>query len=148
MDIVLGELTHSKHSRIHKTINSTRMDIKLLNNELEQKFYNILEPLAILGTYMDIEYPHEVFEYCYKEMFGIHAHDSIGGCNSDKVNKDIKQRLLSVKEIADIQIELYMRLISLAAENEKKAKEQKQEMKQEKKQQKQQETGKKGNGAQ
>ena len=119
MDIVLGELTHSKHSRIHKTINSTRMDIKLLNNELEQKFYNILEPLAILGTYMDIEYPHEVFEYCYKEMFGIHAHDSIGGCNSDKVNKDIKQRLLSVKEIADIQIELYMRLISLAAENEK-----------------------------
>ncbi len=42
MDVVSGELTHSKHSRIHKTINSTRMDIKLLNSELEGKFYNIL----------------------------------------------------------------------------------------------------------
>ncbi len=117
MDVVSGELTHSKHSRIHKTINSTRMDIKLLNSELEGKFYNILEPLAILGSYINLDYPHEMLEYCYKEMFGTHAHDSIGGCNSDKVNRDIRQRLLSVKEIADTQIELYMRLITLASKD-------------------------------
>lgn len=117
LEIVEGELVHSKHSRIHRTINSTRMDIKLLNTELEYKIYNILEPLAIMGKELKIDYPYEVLEKCLKILFGTHAHDSIGGCNSDLVNRDIKQRLLEVKEIIDTQIELYMRLISLAGKN-------------------------------
>lgn len=117
LEVVEGELVHSKHARIHRTINSTRMDIKLLNTELEYKLYNILEPLAIMGTELNIDYPHEIFEKCFKTLFGTHAHDSIGGCNSDSVNNDIKQRLLQVKEIVDTQIELYMRLISMAGKN-------------------------------
>lgn len=117
LELVEGELVHSKHARIHRTITSTRMDIKLLNTELEYKIYNILEPLAIMGTELKIDYPHEIFEKCLKTLFGTHAHDSIGGCNSDSVNQDIKQRLLQVKEIVDTQIELYMRLISLAGKN-------------------------------
>ncbi|MGL5701663.1 MAG: hypothetical protein ACRCW5_00620, partial [Cetobacterium sp.] len=96
----------------------TRMDIKLLNTELEYKIYNVLEPLALLGKELGIDYPHEIFEKCLKELFGAHAHDSIGGCNSDLVNRDIKQRLTQVKEILDTQIELYMRLISLASTND------------------------------
>ncbi|MGL6168213.1 MAG: hypothetical protein ACRC0Y_07980 [Fusobacteriaceae bacterium] len=117
LETVEGELNHSKHARIHKTITSTRMDIKLLNTELEYKIYNVLEPLALLGKELNIDYPHEIFEKCLKELFGAHAHDSIGGCNSDLVNKDIKQRLTQIKEILDTQIELYMRLISLASKN-------------------------------
>ncbi|MGL5796641.1 MAG: hypothetical protein ACRCYT_00400, partial [Cetobacterium sp.] len=119
LEVVEGDLNHSKHARIHKTITSTRMDIKLLNTELEYKIYNILEPLALLGKELKIDYPHEIFEKCLKEMFGTHAHDSIGGCNSDLVNKDIKQRLTQVKEILDTQIELYMRLISLSSSEKK-----------------------------
>lgn len=117
LEVVEGELVHSKHSRIHRTINSTRMDIKLLNTELEYKIYNILEPLAIMGRELKIDYPYEILEKCLKILFGTHAHDSIGGCNSDLVNRDIKQRLLQVKEVIDTQIELYMRLISLAGKN-------------------------------
>ncbi|WOO87702.1 glycoside hydrolase family 38 C-terminal domain-containing protein [Mollicutes bacterium LVI A0039] len=112
LEVVEGELVHAKHARIHKTINSTRMDIKLLNSELEYKLFNILEPLAILGTKIDIDYPHQVLEKCYKVMFGTHAHDSIGGCNTDAVNADIKQRLIQVKEVVDTQIEMYMRYIA------------------------------------
>ncbi len=112
LEEVSGELVHSKHARIHKTINSTRMDIKLLNTELEYKLFNILEPLSILGTEIDIDYPHQVLDKCYKLMFGAHAHDSIGGCNTDAVNADIKQRLTQVKEIVDTQIEMYMRCIA------------------------------------
>lgn len=120
LESVEGELNHSKHARIHKTITSTRMDIKLLNTELEYKIYNVLEPLALLGKELNIDYPHEMFEKCLKELFGAHAHDSIGGCNSDLVNRDIKQRLTQVKEILDTQIELYMRLISLASTEDEK----------------------------
>ncbi len=112
LEEVSGELVHSKHARIHKTINSTRMDIKLLNSELEYKLFNVLEPLAILATKIQIDYPHSLFEKCYKIMFGAHAHDSIGGCNSDVVNQDIKQRLIQVKEVVETQIEMYMRYIA------------------------------------
>lgn len=115
LEKVTGELIHSKHSRIHKTITSTRMDIKLLNSKLEYKIYNILEPLSILATNLNIDYPYEIIEKSLKTLFGTHAHDSIGGCNSDMVNKDIKQRLIETNEIIDSQIELYMRLISLAS---------------------------------
>lgn len=114
LERVEGELTHSKHSRIHRTIGSTRMDIKLLNSEIEYKIFNVLEPMAVIGERAGIAYPHAVIESILKYLFGTHAHDSIGGCNSDKVNQDIKQRLLIAKEMIDTQIELHLRLLTLA----------------------------------
>lgn len=113
LETVTGELTDSKHARIHRTIGSTRMDIKLLNNEIENNLYNVLEPLAVIGSQAGIAYPHGVIEKIAKTLFGTHAHDSIGGCNSDKVNQDIKQRLLNAKEMVDTQIELHLRLLSM-----------------------------------
>jgi mannosylglycerate hydrolase len=114
LERVEGELTHSKHARIHRTIGSTRMDIKLLNSEIEYKLFNVLEPMAVIGERAGIAYPHGVIESILKYLFGTHAHDSIGGCNSDKVNQDIKQRLLIAKEMIDTQIELHLRLLTLA----------------------------------
>lgn len=114
LEIVRGELTDSKHARIHRTIGSTRMDIKLLNNEIETKLYHTLEPLAVIGERVGIPYPHGVVEKVAKLLFGAHAHDSIGGCNSDSVNQDIKQRLINAKEMVDTQIELHLRLLTMA----------------------------------
>lgn len=113
LEVVTGELIDSKHARIHRTIGSTRMDIKLLNTDIENNLYNVLEPLAVIGEQPGIPYPHGVVEKVSKILFGTHAHDSIGGCNSDKVNQDIKQRLLNAKEMVDTQIELHLRLMCL-----------------------------------
>ena len=113
LEVVTGELIDSKHARIHRTIGSTRMDIKLLNTDIENNLYNVLEPLAVIGEQAGIPYPHGVVEKVSKILFGTHAHDSIGGCNSDKVNQDIKQRLLNAKEMVDTQIELHLRLMCL-----------------------------------
>ncbi|WP_423188338.1 hypothetical protein ACO1PF_06900 [Alkalibacterium sp. f15] len=120
LEVVTGELTDSKHARIHRTIGSTRMDIKLLNNEIENDLYNVLEPLAVIGSQAGIAYPHGVVEKIAKTLFGTHAHDSIGGCNSDKVNQDIKQRLLNAKEMVDTQIELHLRLLTMGNKESEK----------------------------
>lgn len=120
LEVVSGELTHCKHSRIHRTIGSTRMDIKLLNSEIEHKIYDVLEPLAVIGQQAGIEYPHKVIEKVLKILFGVHAHDSIGGCNSDDVNQDIKQRLINAKELVDTQIELTLRLLTLSNKDDQK----------------------------
>lgn len=112
LEIVQGELVDSKHARIHKTINSTRMDIKLLNSENEYKIFNVLEPLMVYASNYDIEYPHVLFEKIFKIMFGCHAHDSIGCCNSDEVNEEVLNRLKQVKNLVDTQIELTLRMIA------------------------------------
>jgi len=118
LEVVKGELTHSKHSRIHRTIGSTRMDIKLLNSEIEHKVFDVLEPLAVILSEAGMLYPHAVIEKILKLLFGVHAHDSIGGCNTDDVNQDIKQRLINAKELVDTQIELYLRLLAMADRDE------------------------------
>ena len=120
LEVVQGELTHSKHSRIHRTIGSTRMDIKLLNSEIEHKVFDVLEPLSVILSEAGMLYPHAVIEKILKILFGVHAHDSIGGCNTDDVNQDIKQRLINAKELVDTQIELYLRLLAMADRDESK----------------------------
>lgn len=120
LEVVSGELTHSKHSRIHRTIGSTRMDIKLLNSEIEHKVFDVLEPLASILHDSGILYPHAVIETILKTLFEVHAHDSIGGCNTDEVNQDIKSRLITARELVDTQIELYLRLLAMADRDESK----------------------------
>jgi mannosylglycerate hydrolase len=120
LEIVSGELTHSKHSRIHRTIGSTRMDIKLLNSDIEHKVFDVLEPLASILHDSGILYPHAVIEKILKTLFEVHAHDSIGGCNTDEVNQDIKSRLITARELVDTQIELYLRLLAMADRDESK----------------------------
>ncbi len=114
LELVEGELIHSKHARIHKTINSTRMDIKNLNAEIENKLFNQLEPLMVYLSSYQIPYPHQLIDKVLKILFGCHAHDSIGGCNSDKVNQDIKQRLLQVNELINTTINLSLRKLAMS----------------------------------
>ncbi len=117
LEEVDGELVDSKHARIHRTINSTRMDIKNLNAEIENKIFHQLEPLMVYLNQYGIDYPHQLIEKVLKMLFGCHAHDSIGGCNSDKVNQDIKQRLLQVDELVTSTINLYLRKVAMSLTN-------------------------------
>ena len=44
-----GEFIDGKYMRVHRTIGSTRMDIKIAHARIENKIVNVLEPLATLG---------------------------------------------------------------------------------------------------
>ncbi|UXH43211.1 glycosyl hydrolase-related protein [Rossellomorea vietnamensis] len=100
-NVIEGELTATQKSRIHNTIRSQRYDIKKANYEVEHKILNILEPLAVIGQSLGLRYPQAWLDGMWKELFDVHAHDSIGGCNSDDTNRDIVQRLEKVNRIAD-----------------------------------------------
>lgn len=45
-------------------------------------------------------------------MFENAAHDSIGGCNSDTTNRDVKHRYKLASDLATNLLDLNMRLIS------------------------------------
>ncbi|MBP3038204.1 alpha-mannosidase [Bacillaceae bacterium Marseille-Q3522] len=98
---IKGELIASQNTRIHNTIRSQRYDIKKLNDTVEHKLIHILEPLTVIGKHVGLTYPRTWLDLMWKQLFDVHAHDSIGGCNSDDTNQAILHRLEKVNRITD-----------------------------------------------
>ncbi|WP_152083899.1 mannosylglycerate hydrolase [Enterobacter oligotrophicus] len=106
-----GEFIDGKYMRVHRTIGSTRMDIKIAHARIENKIVNILEPLATLAWTLGFEYHHGLLEKMWKEILKNHAHDSIGCCCSDKVHREIVSRFELAEDMADNLTRFYMRKI-------------------------------------
>ncbi|WP_232509516.1 mannosylglycerate hydrolase [Parageobacillus thermoglucosidasius] len=109
---IKGEFLDGKYMRVHRSIYSTRMDIKAANARIENKITNILEPLAAIASTLGFPYHHQLIELIWKEMMKNHAHDSIGCCCSDKVHREIMSRFFIAEEKTDRLISFYMRKIA------------------------------------
>ncbi|MGY3777973.1 glycoside hydrolase family 38 N-terminal domain-containing protein [Isobaculum melis] len=107
-----GELIACQKSRIHNTIRSQRMDIKQKNAQIEEKIYQQLEPLGVLSQELGGNYPQNWMNSCLKLLFDVHAHDSIGGCNSDETNREIMNRLYKIERIVDGYLNILKKQIS------------------------------------
>ena len=111
---LIGELLASQKSRIHHTIRSQRVDIKLLNSKVEEKIYKQLEPLGVLHSQLGGKYPQTWINTALTLLFDAHAHDSIGGCNSDETNQTIINRLHKAERIIDDYINILKKQIARA----------------------------------
>lgn len=114
-----GEFLDGKYMRVHRSIYSTRMDIKAANARIENKITNILEPLASIAYSLGFEYHHGLIELIWKEIMKNHAHDSIGCCCSDKVHREICNRFFLAEEKVDQLIHFYKRKIVDSMDTEK-----------------------------
>ncbi|WP_066309521.1 mannosylglycerate hydrolase [Bacillus sp. FJAT-29814] len=117
---IQGEFLDGKYMRVHRSIYSTRMDIKAANTRIENKLTNILEPLASIAYSLGFEYHHGLIELIWKEIMKNHAHDSIGCCCSDKVHREIMNRFFLAEEKTDQLIEFYKRKITDSIRTERK----------------------------
>lgn len=115
---IQGEFLDGKYMRVHRSIYSTRMDIKAANARIENKMTNILEPLASIAYRLGLEYHHGLIELIWKEIMKNHAHDSIGCCCSDKVHREIMARFFLAEEKTDQLIEFYKRKITDSIQTE------------------------------
>ena len=106
-----------KHSRVHKSIFSSRSDLKALNTKLQNYVTHVLEPLMTMSYSLGNEYPHGPMETIWKLLFENAAHDSIGSCISDTANEDVYMRYKQVRDIADALVELHTRLIATRIKN-------------------------------
>ncbi|WP_394171847.1 mannosylglycerate hydrolase [Guptibacillus hwajinpoensis] len=120
LDEIYGEFLHGKYQRVHRSIYSTRADIKAANTRIEHKLTNQLEPLASLAYKLGFEYHHGLIEPIWKEIMKNHAHDSIGCCCSDKVHAEIMGRFLNAEERTDRLIDFYKRKITDHMNTERK----------------------------
>ncbi|OCH04753.1 glycosyl hydrolase-related protein [Aliivibrio fischeri] len=94
-----GEFKSPRYARIHKTIGSVRYDIKKLNFEIEQFLLKKLEVVVAIAKAQGIIVHTELIDIAWKKILECHAHDSMGGCNSDATNTDIMHRLKQAQEI-------------------------------------------------
>ncbi|SES67532.1 mannosylglycerate hydrolase [Thorsellia anophelis] len=106
-----GEFNDGKYMRVHRTISSTRMDIKLDNARVENKISNLLEPAATIAYALGCEYHHGLIEKMWKEIMKNHAHDSISCCCSDPVHQEIKSRFWLADDMAENLLQFYLRKI-------------------------------------
>lgn len=116
--MITGEQDCGKDMRVHKSISSSRADLKALNTKLQNYLANVVEPVLALGSYFGLPYPTKTLEDLWKKMAKNAAHDSMGNCVSDRVNADIKARYQKVEDIATALVEVTLRQISTGVKND------------------------------
>lgn len=93
---------YKEHYGLGNTL-STRMDIKMLNRETENRLLYLCQPLHAFNAYKeDFEYldTKPYTEAAWKQLIASHAHDSICGCNCDETNRDVEHRITQAGEMA------------------------------------------------
>ena len=118
LEEVQGELVIAKHMRIHKSIFSSRSDLKVMNTQIQNYVTNVMEPLLTISYNLGNEYPHEAVAEIRKLLFENAAHDSIGSCISDTANEDVYVRYKQARDIAVNLVELHSRLIATNVKND------------------------------
>ncbi|GEO57781.1 glycoside hydrolase family 38 C-terminal domain-containing protein [Companilactobacillus bobalius] len=117
LDNVSGEFITSSVSKIHRSIYSSRYDQKYLNDKVERRMIYQLEPLMAMADRIGIPYKKSLLDKIWKLVVRNHAHDSAGGCNSDKTNQIILERLREVDQLSYSTVDYLVRKISESEEN-------------------------------
>lgn len=117
LEEIAGELINGKLMRIHKTIFSSRSDLKAMNTKIQHYLVNVMEPVLTMAMQLGFEYPVETVKEIWKLMFENAAHDSIGSCVSDTTNEDVYMRYKQARDISMNLVELTLRQISTAINN-------------------------------
>lgn len=117
LEEVSGELLNAKHMRIHRSIWSSRSDLKALNTEIQNYVVNVLEPLLTLSRSLGNDYPRGAVDTIWKLLFENAAHDSIGSCIADAVNEDVYLRYKQARDIATSLVELHGRMIATSVDS-------------------------------
>jgi len=113
-----GELKSPRYTRIHKTIGSVRYDIKKKNDAVEQFILRQLEPTIAMARHQGLPVNLSVVDTLWKKLLRSHAHDSIGGCNSDATNRDILHRLEQTEQLCHSLWNLVVKTLAAACAHE------------------------------
>lgn len=101
LEVYQGEFREPVHGRVHKSIGSSRMNIKIANNRIENKLLHRIEPLLVIAKACGIYISERLLMQIWKKVFEGQAHDSLGGCVSDAVAEDIIHRFKEANEMVD-----------------------------------------------
>lgn len=80
---------------------SSRIKIKLLNDDCENNLINLAEPLASFAKTYGKEYPTNNLNRAWRYLLKCHAHDSICGAAVDRAHEDMLYNFSLAKTVAE-----------------------------------------------
>lgn len=92
-----GEFLDNSQSNILGGVFSSRIYQKVQNAKLMHKISRIVEPL---NYFLNLNYIKNI-DFAYELILKNHAHDSIYGCSTDKVHKNVDMRFEKANEILE-----------------------------------------------
>ena len=104
-----GELRDDNNRFILAGTLSSRVYLKLSNYKCQTKLEKTVEPLLALvdvlksklSSHSWIPGHSDLLKYAWKLLIQNHAHDSICGCSTDEVHKEMETRFLKVEQVLD-----------------------------------------------
>jgi len=97
-----GELLGGKHHPSLSGVWSARMPLKQQNDEAQTLLAQVVEPLAAYMNFTyDRPYPLGVLRATWKLLLENHPHDSICGCSTDEVHREMLTRFAGVVQAGE-----------------------------------------------
>jgi 2-O-(6-phospho-alpha-D-mannosyl)-D-glycerate hydrolase len=88
-----GELLGGRYHLILSGVWSARMPLKQRNDEAQQLLAGLTEPAAAYAHFLlGRRYPQELIDGAWKLLLENHPHDSICGCSTDEVHREMDAR--------------------------------------------------------
>ncbi|MDC9210264.1 hypothetical protein PSL93_20480, partial [Clostridioides difficile] len=112
-----GEFIDPSVSKIHRGIYSSRYDLKQIYDELEQLMIYQVEPLSAISRQQGMEVKQGLIDEVWQIIAKGQAHDSSGGSNSDKTNRDIYNRAVEAQQLARSLKDYLLRKLSISVKN-------------------------------
>lgn len=106
-----GEFRIPGIARVHKTIGSSRYDIKKANYDAEECLTRLAEPMLAIARMNGMETGETLLEQAWRWLLESQAHDSLGGCNSDETNRDILHRCRQAMQVGEAIYSLHARML-------------------------------------
>ena len=100
-----GELLSSCYHSCLYGVWSARTYLKQLCFSSEVKLIHLVEPLWTIAWLLNEVYPSEFILRAWKYLILSQPHDSICGCSTDEVHKEVESRLIKVNSLADELLE-------------------------------------------
>lgn len=96
-----GELLGARDRNILSGVWSTRMYLKQQNEECQNLLQRYVEPLCAMDALRGgAPWPEGLLEATWRELLLNHSHDSICGCGTDEVHREMETRFARVRQTA------------------------------------------------
>ncbi len=111
-----GELLGGKHHPSLSGVWSARMPLKQRNDEAQTLLAQAVEPLAAYMHFVhDRPYPAGILAAAWKLLLQNHPHDSICGCSTDEVHREMLTRFAGVIQAGEQVVEQALTELAPAA---------------------------------
>ncbi|WP_349651651.1 glycoside hydrolase family 38 C-terminal domain-containing protein [Lactococcus lactis] len=111
---IQGEFIEPIDSKIHRGIYSSRYDLKQIYDRFERILTYQIEPISVVASNYGIPVKQGLINNLWKIVARGQAHDSAGGCNSDKTNRDIYMRGINGLQEAQACVDYLLRKLSIS----------------------------------